>query len=227
MCEHTEHVLLKSHVMVCVNCGLLLKTVFIPSEMKLYSDYTKENIKYPYTRFKRFQNMVRSIVYGFENSNDKHMLKELSTHKIDSVQDILHVMLNSTLVDKRYCSLRYFIKCFLPGYDVGHTIHRFQEKETVLMKTFKDVEFQLTRRGRIFINYIVMLDALLYFFNLDEYRIFIKPLKCQRRLRQNIKILNDCNVTTCGIKLEVPEIFQMSSKSLFLPGVHPNQIPDR
>ena len=218
MCSHPEHVILENHVEICIDCGLMIRTVFNPSEMKLYVDFQKENIKYPYTRFKRFQNLVNCVVYGFENTNDKHMLKELATHKLDNVQDILKVMRSSHLVDKRYCSLRYFIKCFLPNYDFGHTMNRFQVKEKELLRTFKDIEFQLTRRGRTFINYRFMLDVLLYFFDLNEYRVFIKPLKCFKRLRNNIKVLNNCKIITVGGKaLVIPEIFQMSQKSLFLP----------
>ena len=218
MCEHLKRVTLKSHVMVCATCGLVLKTVYIPSEMKAYTDYTKENIKYPYTRFKRFQNLIHSVIYGFECSSDKHMLKELATHRIHSVQDILAVMCNSALVDKRYCSLRYFIRCFLPNYTLDHTIHNFLEKEKILLQTFKNIEFALTRRGKTFINYRFMLDVLLYFFNLHEYRIFIKPLKCRKRLTQNIVVLNKCKIMSGDTILAIPGTFRMSEKSLFLPG---------
>lgn len=216
-CSHPITVTLASHQVVCQDCGVLLRNDFDPAQMKAYADFNKEHIKYPYTRYKRFLNLVHSIVYGFESSTDRKMLQHLSQKKITCVDDIIQGMVHSNLVDKRYCSLRLFIKCFLPDYPFQDTIRHFQQHEALLLKTFKQIEFKLANTRRSFVNYRFTLDTLLYFFGLDEYRVFIKPLKCKKRLQQNIKVLNACNIITGGTPFVIPEIFVMSPRSLFLP----------
>ena len=66
-------------------------------------------------------------------------------------------------------------------------------------------------------NYRFTLDTLLYYFGLHEYRIFIKPLKCIKRLKQNIQVLNDCHILTGDKPFVIPETFLMSPRSLFRP----------
>ena len=216
-CSHPITVTLASHQVVCQDCGVLLRNDFDPAQMKAYADFNKEHIKYPYTRYKRFLNLVHSIVYGFESSTDRKMLHHLSEKKITCVDDIIQGMVHSNLVDKRYCSLRLFIKCFLPNYEFQDTIKHFQQHERQLLNTFKQLEFKLANTRRSFVNYRFTLDTLLYYFGLHEYRIFIKPLKCIKRLKQNIQVLNDCHILTGDKPFVIPETFLMSPRSLFRP----------
>jgi hypothetical protein len=215
-CHHRHTVVLESHTICCTGCGLVLGRRFDPTEMKAYADYTKEHIKYPYTRYKRFRNLIHNIVYGYESPSDRKMLQELSSLSITSVPDIITGMVKSGHVDKRYCSLRLFMKCFLPKVSVSDITH-FKEHETQLLSTFKQIEFKLANTGQSFVNYRFTLDALLHFFGLDEYRIFIKPLKCTKRVLQNIKVLNACTIITDGKPFVIPDTFVMSPRSLFRP----------
>lgn len=217
ICLHTHNVTLPNHVVCCSECGLALTRCFIPSEMKAYSDYKLEHIRHPYTRYKRFTNLIHSIVYGFESPSDRKMLDllDLNSNTIFAVEDIISQQASSNLVDKRYCSLLLFIKCFLPQVSTPSPI-AFEGCKARVLSTFKQIEFKLAQRGSSFVNYRFTLDALLYFFGLDKYRVFIKPLKCKKRVRNNVSILNSLQIkVTDGRAFLIPDTFVMSPRSLF------------
>ena len=221
MCGHLQTVMMDCHRTCCTTCGLVLKTTYNPSEMQLYNDFLKEHLVIPYTRIKRFRYLLESILFGWEHSDDKIMLKLLSTHKdeIHCVYDIFYIMIHSKLTDKRYCSLHLFMTCFAPHL-VLTPDERYMDslrKQNAIERTFKKIEHALTFTAQTFLNYRFVLDVLLQKFGLDEFRLFIKPLKCPKRLLSNIRKLNACKITLSdGRLLEVPETFLMSPKSLFL-----------
>ena len=81
MCSHPKKIMMDCHRTCCTECGKVLETIYNPSEMQLYNDFTKEHLMVPYTRIKRFRYLVGSIVFGYEHTDDKKMLQLLSVQK--------------------------------------------------------------------------------------------------------------------------------------------------
>ena len=225
MCLHTHTVLLDNYFTCCCECGKMLEQIYEPSKMQMYNDFTKENLVVPYTRIKRFRYLYDSVVFGFQHTDDRKMLRLLSTQKdtIHEVKDIIKIMVSSNLIDKRYCSLHLFMKCFLPNrlFITSEHVSRFAKKQKLFEQAFKEIEYKLAVAGRKFLNYRFVLDVLLHFFELDEFRMFLKPLKCQKRLSKNINTLNSCRAQITGdTALVISDTFRMSPRSLFVPGGH-------
>lgn len=219
MCTHEKTILMPCHRVVCEECGLITAHVLQPCKMQLYEDYSKECLIIPYTRLKRFRNLINSIVFGFETTMDRKMIHELKINKANSLRKIISVMNKSKLVDKRFASLHLFLRCFAPdrvNIKYEH-IQRFRHKQTAVERLFNRIENVFNFEGRMCLNYKFILDVILHDFGFEEFRVFIKPMMCRKRIQKHIDNLNRYKIKRPdGTTFVVPETYVMSPKSLFL-----------
>ena len=230
MCTHQDTVIMKCHHIVCTDCGVICGIECDPSKMQLYEDYKNECLLLPYTRLKRFKNLVDSIVFGFETSLDRKMLSELDANNANSLKSIIGILNNSKLVDKRYCSLHLFLNCFAPKIGVTEItpddIRLYRSKEKEIDRLFKRIEGTITFIGKPCINYKFLLDVILDSFKLDQFRVFIKPMVCKKRIQRHIDLLNEAKIKCHdGTFFVIPETYEMSPKSLFRSPVNHGEIP--
>ena len=217
MCTHKKICCLDMHFMTCVECGLVLTIRYVPHEMQLYEDYVKAPLSIPYTRIQRFKKMLDSICLGLEQTADKRMFQHLVNNSCRTKEDILRAMKSSSLVDKRFCSLHVFMKCFCPNeLSFPDTyISRFHQTKKHIYKAFSAIDFKLSRENGRFLNYRFVIDVLLWWFKFDSWRCFIKPLKCPKRVLKCITLLNSLHISVHDITVVIPDTFVMSSISFF------------
>jgi hypothetical protein len=216
MCPHTQCCQDGDHYLTCLLCGCVVDTIYNPSEMQLYEDYCKAPLYTPYTRRNRFRNMLDSICLGLEFPNDKHMFKHLLPLDPSSPADIIRGMKSSGLVDKRFCSLHVFMKCFCPHKLTPNLkeVARFHKMKLTILKTFTNIEFML--QGGRFLNYRFVVDVILWLYDFNLWRCFVKPLKCPKRVTKCVEIFNSLQITYRDKVVVIPDTYLMSPKSLFL-----------
>jgi hypothetical protein len=220
MCSHPLLTPENKHYLTCQDCGCVVKTVYHPSDMQLYEDYTKAPLVMPYKRSTRFKKMLDSICMGCEQPNDTKMFKHLLTQNCHSRGDIINGMSSSSLVDKRFCSLHVFMKCFCPDElkPCSASVDRFHKTKRFIYKTFDDIDFQLSKHiGRRFLNYRFVIDILLSLYEFDLWRCFVKPLKCPKRILKCVTLFNSLNITVHDKAVVIPDSYSMSPKSFFRP----------
>lgn len=217
MCDHSHLCPEHTHYLTCTKCGTVVKTVYNPSDMQLYEDYTKAPLFSPYTRSSRFKKMLDSICLGIEFSNDRPMFEFLDQNPRDTPTDIIVGMQSSPFVDKRFCSLHVFMKYFCPQYLTPDPdmISRFHFIKPFLFNTFNDIEFKLIKRNTRFLNYRFVIDVILLIYKFDSWRCFVKPLKCPRRVLNCVRIFNSLHITVHDRVVVIPDTYSMSPKSLF------------
>ena len=224
ICTHHEK-MCNGNEETCRECGKILKVTYDPAKMQLYEDYKLETIQFPYARVNRFAHMLNSIVMGTEGSNDKKMFQFLGQQDCTTVPNLIASMQRASLVDKRYTSLHVFMRGFLPTR-VQELIPTAMDSNTFLLlrkrirKSFTDIEFALMKKRLPFLNYRFVLDVLLHFYSLGEFRCFVKPLKCAHRVLHSVKLFNQCQIRIGGTVSTIPETWIMSPQSLFRPEVH-------
>ena len=137
-----------------------------------------------YSRTKRFRQMVEALFYPTPSNPDTKMLKVLykNMEKINSQHDLVTLITESGLKDKRFVSLHMFCRLFNPQYKkpTHDCLFRMMDR---MIHNFKEIElnFKWTFPGKPFINYTYLVRHLLLKLGYTSYLPFVKNLKCEKR----------------------------------------------
>ena len=172
-------------IAVCKNCGSSIKIPYDVTEQPMYSrGYGNICFQNSYSRKKRFGNLFDKLLFPTPDKKDEPCLMFLERKVFASFQDLLACLKNSSLPDKRYCSLHTFARLYVQTYEQPlRPRDVFRLKKLVLMD-FDAVEFLHRKNmpGKVpFFNYPWLLQKLLTLRGVSQYNPFIKQIKCKKR----------------------------------------------
>ena len=192
MCDHEY--LFEDGFKICQNCGA----------SEPYIDNTFETTAYEqlhcplqstYNRSKRFNILLRNLLYPCPCHGDEHMLRYFIENKLTpKVEDIVTTMQNSALVDKRYNSMHLFAQMFSPDY-VYRPIENVLEIEKILAIKFREFEYAYFRKFKRNLSYSLVLHHLLSDTKLEYLLQYVKTTKCKKRWKEYRKDIQQLNFT--------------------------------
>ena len=165
---------------VCRKCGV------VHSHLKEYvvgiNTYNDPLQLCFYQRRKRFEQILMKITAPHIDNKDVPIYKLLVEGKytFDTVPEVMATLKKFPVKDKRYHSLHIFSKLFMKNY-VKPPVLREQTKKRILF-LFTEIESMFLRHKSVpFFNYAYLIRRLLNQFNIHEYDIYIKRIKCEKR----------------------------------------------
>ena len=200
------------HTKICIRCGQEYSHFGDSSSFK-NSSYEQRNMPFSiaYSRRKRFTTMLESLLFGRLTHLDNVVVEMISKDKIkfDFVEDLFKYLKKKSCTDKRYSSIHGFSRLFCRNYikpEQPHFLHvviksianEFEKIEVVFIRLFKN---------KPFFNYNWLLKHLLIKFNLKQYCIFVKQLKCKRRINNYKSMLESVYLDftyTCEVDQGAP-----------------------
>ena len=179
MCECVKIFRSDYNTLVCMECGQET-----PTSLSIYQKVSPPDMTpFPlgYSRAKRFQKILDSVLTPAPVSADNNMLSYLYGKKFETTGDLIKGMKLSSFRDKRYMSLHLFSRLFVESYEKPDYNVYFQRRQ--ILKEFENIQFAHWRLypGGQFFNYAWLLCVLLNEFDLDQYIPFIKQLCCKKR----------------------------------------------
>ena len=131
--------------------------------------------------------MIESLFFPCASTPDEPVLKSIQfpPHKVDTVQEVCSFLKKLPVADKRYVNLHFYCKLLLSNYKPPVVPKNFFELKKMMLYWFECIEivFVKTYSNKPFLNYGWLLRVLLEKFNLAEFKQFVKPLKCRKRVR--------------------------------------------
>ena len=213
MCSHANKILLPCHHECCIDCGRMLGTYTEVVKMLSFQDWTNDSLIIPYTRSKRFIQLLDSVCLGVETNNDRKMLSFISKQKPTTQSDILKVLKTAPYIDKRYQSMHLFCKCFDPKYipfsDKQYGSFFNAKKAMVQCFNFIETKHLASDRTITFFNYRFLVSVILRAFDLFEFTRYLKPMQCRKRVLVNINVLNKLQIKFRNKDFVIQENYQM------------------
>ena len=173
-----------SDTQVCLACGRENRISFeINHHIIGYNQLPSERLVQQYTRVKRFQNMMYSILSPVSYKSDELMINYLSKFgRFVDVKSILSAIKKSGLKDKRYISLHLFAKLFLRGYKRPVYPNNILQVKQSILRMFTEIELKHRQLfTNPFFNYLWLLGELFKKHKLCKFIKYIKPLSCEKR----------------------------------------------
>ena len=167
--------------LVCTECGIERPRLVMNIVPR---DWPTEPLFNVYSRRKRFQNLCDSLFFPTPLTKDNDMLAYLDKlAPFECKNHLLNTMKKSVLPDKRYSQLHLFCKLFTKDYTAPRSIVNGRHFIKRLLLKFGDTETAFKRlfTGTQFFNYMWLLQKNLEEFQLPDYAVFVKPLKCKAR----------------------------------------------
>ena len=148
------------HTTLCLICGLEKLSPF--TQFSMTNNQNTYNTHAPlvqvYSRKKRFERLLNSVLQPSPFSGDNKMLEYLATHKpIKDMKSLLALMKKSSSKDKRYSSIHLYTSLFVSDYSKPPTPINLKHIISQMIRCFEDVEFAHRRYfayGHPFFNYM-------------------------------------------------------------------------
>ena len=152
-----------------------------------------------YSRTKRFKQMSEMLLFPTPSNPDTPALKLLTEHKdqIKCLKNIICLISESDLKDKRFCSLHLFSRIFNPLYkppakynDLFFMLGRMTSKFQMIELRYKQLA-----SDKPFINYTYLLRNILDGLGYLDYLKYVKILKCNKRKERYRMLLESFSLT--------------------------------
>ena len=152
-----------------------------------------------YSRTKRFKQMSEMLLFPTPSNPDTPALKLLTEHKdqIKCLKNIICLISESDLKDKRFCSLHLFSRIFNPLYkppakynDLFFMLERMTSKFQMIELRYKQLA-----SDKPFINYTYLLRNILDGLGYLDYLKYVKILKCNKRKERYRMLLESFSLT--------------------------------
>ena len=226
-CTHpkTSQLQTEGYSIVCGKCGCVLKHVFTPEYMVGYDQWKLCPMSAQYTRVKRFETLLDSVVLGLENRLDFKVLTWIGDTKciFKNTHDILRFLKKIPYTDKRYSSLHLLTRIFCKKYTAPtqEIISYYFKVKKQILNVFKRVEHNFFRTYcGPFLNYKFILMVLLYTFKLDYFIPYVKPIKSITRIKYNILVWNSLKITHDDTIVLIPDTVEGIERYCEQPVVH-------
>ncbi len=163
---------------VCPQCGRTARVLTVTRQ-----GFSEDVVQCVYSRTKRFETMLRALLYPAFDNKDESMYIHLSGKKrFETTHDLENAMKTCKVKEKRFFSLHLFAKLMCQDYE---TIHppplKFFKR---VMFGFDEVlcRFNTLRALRSnFFSYPWLMRTLLNLFGERRYDNFIKKIRCKKR----------------------------------------------
>ena len=169
MCDCGAPLVHEKTCYICTECGLETKLL---ENRDYHSSY--ENIHTcVYSRRKRFENLVDSVLYPSFHTKDEPVYEILKDCTFRTVHELIQFMRTLPLKDKRFCSIHLFATLTVDN----HTSLQppTPEFRTRLVKLFEEVLARHKTHGtKQFFSYPWLLRKLLTVVGCPQYNKFIK-----------------------------------------------------
>lgn len=170
---------------VCKNCGVMKKVIYnIGIENTSHNCYYESFYNSSYSRKKRMSSMLDALFFPAASKPDSFILKRLLPQKFDTVQDLCQFIKKIPISDKRYLNLHFFCKLCLRSYITPYIPHNMLQIKRNIILWFEQVELTFLKlfKNKPFLNYGWLLGVLLDKFEIPQFKIYVKPLKCKKRI---------------------------------------------
>ena len=192
-CDNSCLVETYSDTVVCTVCGIEKRVVNLNPVNISYQQRMSVSTHgiNTYSRTKRFTNMLTQCVVGTSFEADDRMLSYLYPQRpFKNIDALVQTIKKSGLRDKRYSSLNFFFRHTVTGHNPILVPPDWEETKRIIVAFFKRFEdlYREHYDTMPFMSYSWLLRTILIDFGLDQFTIFVKPLKCKRRRRRYHKI---------------------------------------
>ena len=187
-CGERNLLYLDGNTVVCKECGVEKRGFFkIGVENTSHSCHYEPFFNCGYSRKKRMGQMVDCLFFPSASTPDEPILKIISADppQFQSVQHVCNFLKKLPVSDKRYINLHFYCKLKLANYVPPKMSQDVFAVKKAMLHWFERIELAFIRTfsNNPFINYGWLLRLMLDKFNLPEFKQFVKPLKCRKRIR--------------------------------------------
>ena len=177
-CPDSSSVLLEDDAnYVCMGCGTVLQTYLRPQNNRF-----GENVNVcVYSRSKRFEIMLRALLYPAFDVKDETMYKHLARKAMyGSLEGLRNEMKRCTIKEKRFHSLHLFATLLCPNHiSPKPPEHRYFKRIMIL---FDELLCQYnSKKRKKFFSYPWLIRKLLNVTNEYRYDSYIKKIRCKKR----------------------------------------------
>jgi len=192
------------HTTVCRECGMERSCPYTQQSMSQNQNtYNTHAPLIPvYSRKKRFERLLNSIITPCPFAGDNKMLEYLWPHRpMENTKSLISLIKKSPIKDKRYASMHLYTSLFVKDYSAPVPPKNIAFLKRKMLRCFQDLEFAHRRclPNGPFFNYMWILSKYLQEHKLHDYIPHVKPLKCKHRrivyekmYKLVLKSLNTC-----------------------------------
>ena len=136
-----------------------------------------------YSRTKRFEIMLKALLYPSFDTKDEHIYTHLQTREsYTNIGDLVTAMKSCNLKEKRFHSIHLFSRLLCEDYsEVTAPPHHYFKRIMILFDELLTL-FNATKKTKFF-SYPWLLRKLLNLTNEFRYDKFIKKIRCKKRNR--------------------------------------------
>ena len=162
----------------CRNCGVITSQMEYLNGIENYVEPLQLCV---YKRKKRFEEMLKKMVYPHPEKKDELVLAALFGHTFNNTQELVSFLKQTNLKDKRYQSLHAFVRLFCKDYTEVKVLTHFEIKRCV--KLFEEIEYRFVKHATLvpFFNYNWVMLKILHLIGVTRFDPFLKKIKCKKR----------------------------------------------
>jgi hypothetical protein len=134
-----------------------------------------------YQRKKRFEEMLKKLIYPHAERKDEIVLEALFHLKFENTQALITFLKQTDIKDKRYQSVHAFARLCCTDYKPVKSLSHPQLKRCVQM--FEEVEYRFLKHTRNvpFFNYNWLMKNILHLIGVTRFDPYLKNIKCKKR----------------------------------------------
>ena len=135
--------------------------------------------------------MLQNLFYPCSSHLDNDVMSSLHGKEILDTHELFEVLKNMRIKDKRYGSIHLLTKVFCKEYMymepptthfIKYMCKFFEEIELLYLRMYPNIQF---------FNYSWLILKMLHIFELQSFAVYVKPLKCKKRIKWYSTKFND------------------------------------
>ena len=174
-CEAPCLLLEQESTYVCRECGVTTPTL-MPRPVTF-----GENVNVcVYSRTKRFEIMLRALLYPSFDSKDQHVYAHLANKSYNNIKDLVNSIKSCTMKEKRFHSVHLFSRLLCEDHKPVAPPPQYYFKRVMILFDELLTLFHATTKSKFF-SYPWLLRKLLNTTGEQRYNKFIKKIRCKKR----------------------------------------------
>lgn len=164
--------------LTCTQCGLTTSQMEYLNGIENYVEPLQLCV---YKRKKRFEEMLKKMVYPHPERKDELVLAALFGRTFENTPALLTFLKKTAIKDKRYQSLHTFARLFCTDYKTVVALTHYQIKHCV--QIFEEIESRFIKHTNKvpFFNYNWLMKNILHFVGVTRFDPYLKRIKCKKR----------------------------------------------
>ena len=174
----SEHFIMTDGFNTCQNCGVITSQMEYLNGVENYVEPLQMCV---YQRKKRFEEMLKKIVYPHPERKDELVLAALHGRTFDNTEDLITFLKQTGIKDKRYQSIHAFVRLYCKDYKKVNPLTHDQRKRCV--RIFEEIEYRFTKHPKKipFFNYMWVMEQILHHIGVTRFDPYLKKIKCKKR----------------------------------------------